>query len=410
MKSVSRGQRLKLSTVTTDDNVTVRIGWGSNCRLFFDVCCLALDAHEKLLNEKYFIFYNQMESPCKGIRFDNANAGYKDFSVSFKRLSKDVRKLIFVQTIDGNDLMSQLSGAYTQVLSSVGTLLSYEYPGSDFSSERSIITCELYFTDEWRFSAMGQGFSGGFSEILKFYAPDIDIDTAGTDAASGQPQHHPLAPKEIFNQVVDAVVLIETSDGSGSGFFVAPDGLIVTNRHVVANNVSVNVRLYNKKEFRGKVIYHFKDADIAFVKIDAASPRTVTMAQLYRHKLEVGDRVYAIGNPAGLSFTFTDGLISDINRQINSRRYIQTNVAINPGNSGGPLFNDYGEAIGVNTSGIRGMQGLNFAIPADILQEKIKRVRGLIGSMREKYYCHICGKLTSYNDYCEFCGAVIKKD
>ncbi|MBF0609119.1 MAG: trypsin-like peptidase domain-containing protein [Magnetococcales bacterium] len=386
MKSVSRGQRLKLSTVTTDDDVTIRIGWGSNCRLIFDVCCLALDTHEKLLNEKYFIFYNQMESPCKGIIFDNANAGYKDFSVSFKRLSEDVRKLMFVQTIDGEGLMSQLSGAYTQVLSSVGPLLSYEYPGSDFSCERSIITCEIYVTDQWRFSAMGQGFSGGFSEILKFYAPDIDIDTAGTDAASGQTQRRPLAPKELFNQVVDAVVLLKTNDGNGSGFFVAPDGLIVTNRHVVVNDVSINVRLYNKKEFRGKVIYHFKDSDIAFVKIDAVSPGTVTTAQLHRHKLEVGDRVYAIGNPAGLSFTFTDGLISDVSREINRRRYIQTNAAINPGNSGGPLFNEYGEVIGINTSGIRGMQGLNFAIPADILQEKIKRVRGLMGNMSERYF------------------------
>lgn len=178
--------------------------------------------------------------------------------------------------------------------------------------------------------------------------------------------------------------------GTGSGFIISSDGLILTNHHVVEGADEIVVRLTDKREFKGKVLGSDKKTDIAVVKIDAKNLPVLKMGD--SAKLKVGEWVAAIGSPFGLDNTVTAGIVSAKSRQLPSDQFvpfIQTDVAVNPGNSGGPLFNMDGEVVGINsqifsTSG--GFMGLSFAIPIDLalqikdqLVKNGKVVRGRIG-------------------------------
>jgi serine protease Do len=158
--------------------------------------------------------------------------------------------------------------------------------------------------------------------------------------------------------------------GMGSGFIVESDGVVLTNAHVVAGADEVRVRLYDRREFKGKVVGVDKPTDIAVVKIDANGLQTVKLGD--PHAIKVGEWVVAIGSPFGFENTVTAGIVSATSRSLPDGTYvpfIQTDVAVNPGNSGGPLFNLKGEVIGVNSqiySRTGGYQGLSFAIPVDV--------------------------------------------
>ena len=161
--------------------------------------------------------------------------------------------------------------------------------------------------------------------------------------------------------------------GTGSGFIISADGLIMTNAHVVEGADQILVRLTDKREFQGKVLGTDKQTDIAVVKIDAKDLPVLKIGD--SSQLKVGQWVAAIGSPFGLDNTVTAGIVSALSRNLPSDQYvpfIQTDVAVNPGNSGGPLFNMQGEVVGINsqifsTSG--GSMGLSFAIPIDLAMQ-----------------------------------------
>jgi S1-C subfamily serine protease len=159
--------------------------------------------------------------------------------------------------------------------------------------------------------------------------------------------------------------------GQGSGFVLDKAGHVLTNYHVVEGaNRGVEVMLSNKRRYAAKVVGTDKLHDLALLQIDAANLEPVTLAD--SSQLNVGQKVYAIGNPFGLSGTMTRGIISSI-RSIRGSEgapiedAIQTDAAINPGNSGGPLLNAHGEVIGINTmiasNGAEQSSGIGFAIP-----------------------------------------------
>jgi serine protease Do len=158
--------------------------------------------------------------------------------------------------------------------------------------------------------------------------------------------------------------------GMGSGFIVEPDGVILTNAHVVEGADEVRVRLTDRREFKGKVLGADKATDIAVVKIDARGLPTVRFGD--PSKIRVGEWVLAIGSPFGFENTVTAGIVSATSRSLPDGTYvpfIQTDAAVNPGNSGGPLFNLKGEVIGINSqiySRTGGYMGLAFAIPVDV--------------------------------------------
>ena len=166
--------------------------------------------------------------------------------------------------------------------------------------------------------------------------------------------------------------------GQGSGFIVSPDGIVLTNAHVVQGAREVIVRLTDRREFRARVLGTDGKTDIAVLKIDANGLPTVRLGDA-KH-LRAGEWVLAIGSPFGFENTVTAGMVSALGRSLpddGAVRFIQTDVPINPGNSGGPLFNARGEVVGINSqiySMSGGFQGVSFAIPIDVakrVQEQI---------------------------------------
>jgi serine protease Do len=156
----------------------------------------------------------------------------------------------------------------------------------------------------------------------------------------------------------------------GSGFIISPDGVILTNAHVVADADEVTVKLTDKREFKAKVKGVDKVTDVAVLKIDAKDLPTVKIGN--SQDARVGQWVVAIGSPFGFENSVTAGIISAKSRSLPDEGYVpflQTDVAVNPGNSGGPLFNTSGQVIGINSqiyTNSGGYQGLSFAIPIDV--------------------------------------------
>ncbi len=160
-------------------------------------------------------------------------------------------------------------------------------------------------------------------------------------------------------------------EGQGSGFIIDKEGHILTNYHVVANARQVEATLSNKKKYKAQVIGLDRSHDLAVIKIDAPNLQPAVLGD--SSGLQVGQKVYAIGNPFGLSGTMTRGIVSSI-RSVREPEggfideAIQTDAAINPGNSGGPLLNSRGDVIGINTmiaSSVGQSAGIGFAIPVN---------------------------------------------
>ncbi|NBI67769.1 PDZ domain-containing protein [Pseudoflavonifractor sp. 60] len=217
---------------------------------------------------------------------------------------------------------------------------------------------------------------------------------------SGQP----MTPEQLYaanlascvgitvNTTVNVWGQTTTSAASGSGFVLSRDGYIATNYHVIEeavdkSDVAIEVSFANGDKYNAKLVGGEKDNDVAVLKIEVTGLTPVTLGD--SSKLVVGEAVYAIGNPLGeLTYSFTDGIVSALDRLIsttstnaNGQRetttlnVLQTNCVINPGNSGGPLFDSYGNVIGITTakytqssSGVN-VEGLGFALPINDVKE-----------------------------------------
>jgi S1-C subfamily serine protease len=158
-------------------------------------------------------------------------------------------------------------------------------------------------------------------------------------------------------------------EGQGSGFVIDKEGHVLTNYHVIADARQVEVTMHNRKKYRATVIGTDPAHDLAVIQISAPNLTPAVLGD--SRNLQVGQKVYAIGNPFGLAGTMTRGIVSSIRpvREPNGATIdeaIQTDAAINPGNSGGPLMNWHGEVIGINTmilSSVGQNAGIGFAIP-----------------------------------------------
>ena len=158
-------------------------------------------------------------------------------------------------------------------------------------------------------------------------------------------------------------------EGQGSGFIIDRDGHVLTNYHVVADARQIEVTLHNRKKYRATLVGTDRSHDLAIIQIKAPDLNPMVLGD--SRNLQVGQKVYAIGNPFGLSGTLTSGIVSSIRSVqepdgVTIDEAIQTDAAINPGNSGGPLLNSHGEVIGINTmiaSSVGQNAGIGFAIP-----------------------------------------------
>ena len=228
---------------------------------------------------------------------------------------------------------------------------------------------------------IGAGVSGAATKVNKtsVQVSDREVAQVQTVKVDGKTQ---MSMSEVYASNVNSVVSINVSAtnyfgqtvetaASGTGFFITQDGYILTNHHVISDASSVKVTLYNGETYDAKVIGSDEDYDIAVLKIDVTGATPVVLGD--SSKVAIGESVAAVGNPLGeLTFSMSEGIVSCVNRAINVDgtpfNMIQVDCSINPGNSGGPLFNSYGEVIGIvsakyssysNTT----VEGIGFAIP-----------------------------------------------
>ena len=172
-------------------------------------------------------------------------------------------------------------------------------------------------------------------------------------------------PKDIFKDISPAVVYIlnKTLTGDkylGSGFIIDKEGVIITNLHIMRGAKDVSVKLKDGKTYPvSGIIYYDANRDLCIFKINAKDLPTVKLGD--SNNISIGEKVYCIGNPLGLEYSFSDGLLSGI-RDLNNIKYLQFTAPVSPGNSGGPLINPQGEVVGIVTFLIEKGQNLNFAL------------------------------------------------
>ena len=177
----------------------------------------------------------------------------------------------------------------------------------------------------------------------------------------------------IVNDVLQSVVIVKTNLGQGSGAIIDTKGYVVTNVHVINGASTIKVVTYSGKTYDVDTIVGYdSNADIAVLKIDAADLKALGFGN--SDNVRVGEKVIAAGNPAGLGFTVTEGIVSALRAGDNSIDYIQTDVPINPGNSGGPLINTKGEIVGINDFKVGGFEGLGFAISSNDVNNVVNKV------------------------------------
>ena len=231
--------------------------------------------------------------------------------------------------------------------------------------------------------AAGAGVMWGVSGSGSSTSVNISSRPATAVALKTVDGKNAMTDAELYAANVNSVVSINStsttnyfgqqvqSASAGSGFILTADGYIVTNRHVIADTDAVKVTLYNGDTYDAAVIGSDEDYDIAVLKITATGLQPVTLGD--SDTLNVGDHVLAVGNPLGeLTFSMSGGMVSSVNRAIyvdgTPFNMIQTDTSINPGNSGGPLFNQYGEVVGIvsakySSYSSETVEGLGFAIP-----------------------------------------------
>lgn len=193
--------------------------------------------------------------------------------------------------------------------------------------------------------------------------------------ATAPPQHAQLTPRQIVDTSSPAIVRIEAGENKvGTGFIVNGGGLIATNLHVIEGESKIRVKLYkDATEYPVTTIAGVdRGHDLALIWIQPNKPLPVL--HLGDVQPSAGDRVYAIGNPLGVfDYSITDGLVSQVRKLTDDLTILQISAAISPGSSGGPLFNQYGEVVGVTTAIITQGQAINLAVPATYLRPMIKQ-------------------------------------
>ena len=215
--------------------------------------------------------------------------------------------------------------------------------------------------------------------------PSVELTVADAQSSYDSQEQNNIA---VYKRVLPAVVNITSTavaydwfwgavpqQGQGSGFIVDAHGHILTNYHVIEGGKQIEVTLSNKRKYKAQIVLTDKPHDLALLQIDAPDLKPAVLSD--SQNLQVGQKVYAIGNPFGLSGTMTTGIISAL-RSVRGpegnliSNAIQTDAAINPGNSGGPLLNSHGEVIGINSLiatdpnaqvPIEQSAGIGFAIP-----------------------------------------------
>ncbi len=190
-----RGQKSKLSALTRTQELVVGLGVEAPGSPVFDVSCFGVDESGKLSDDRYFVFYNQKQSPEGEISALGARDGDREtFRINLSHLPQKIHKLVFAITLDGAGTMSQVSRGHLRIIAGGAEVARFPFAGVDFGQEKAIIAGELYRKGEWRFAAVGQGFNGGLSALLEHFGGEEIEDSAPTTAPPAAPSAAPPPP------------------------------------------------------------------------------------------------------------------------------------------------------------------------------------------------------------------------
>jgi putative serine protease PepD len=213
-------------------------------------------------------------------------------------------------------------------------------------------------------------------------APAASTTTVTTPSARATSDG--LSAGDIYKRASSAVVEIQAGNATGTGFVIDADGHVITNEHVVGSEQTVEIRFADESEEQGRVVGTDPSTDIALIEVDLTGHNVKPVQLGSSAGVEVGDPVYAIGNPFGLERTLTAGIVSAVNRDITAPNnftindVIQTDAPVNPGNSGGPLLDAAGNVIGVVSqiqSENGGNIGIGYAVPSDTVRDVVDTLK-----------------------------------
>ena len=167
MSQLMRGQKIKLADLTQSLQLRAGIGVQSPT-LSFDISCFGVDVNGQLSDDRYFVFYNQRTSPENALRMVGSQSGDAEtFEIDLAKLPTTIQKLVFALTVDGAGEMKSLQSGYFRLEANGQEVARFPFIGSDFGAEKAVIVAEIYKKDVWRLAAVGQGFAGGLSALLK---------------------------------------------------------------------------------------------------------------------------------------------------------------------------------------------------------------------------------------------------
>src|SRR3989338_7575325 len=246
---------------------------------------------------------------------------------------------------------------------------------SDISSLNQNLTSEidLVNNDLRNFKAQNEDEINTLSELIDEIEKqsEIQLGELRDDLKSIQVKSQDFTA--IIDDVIQSVVSVGTNKGLGSGAVIDSRGFIVTNYHVVQGASIIRVLTYSEDVYDAALIGYNDVADVAVLKVDASLP---SLGFGDSDDAQVGEKVIALGNPAGLSFTVTEGIVSAVHRKgpNDLAIYLQTDVPINPGNSGGPLVDTNSRIIGLNNFKVGGFESLGFAIESNTVSELAEQI------------------------------------
>ncbi len=220
-----------------------------------------------------------------------------------------------------------------------------------------------------QFTTTLQSFKTENEQKISTLKETVDKSTAALQQKLADIQLESTDFSGMIQDLVKSVVSVQSTGDSGSGVVLDEEGYIITNNHVVGSGITTKVIDYNGKTYIANVFKRDQEKDLLILKIDNAGLPKLPMGD--SSLLKVGEKVLAVGNPAGLKFSVSEGIVSAINRKIDNSgvTFIQTDTPINPGSSGGPLVNKKGEVIGINAKKYQGYEGLGFVIPINFAKD-----------------------------------------
>ena len=206
MKTLIRGEKVNVSDFTSTTQLEVEVNVASNFEM--DITCFGLDQKKQLTDDRYMIFYNQLNSPSNEIQLRNLGNGSGSFFIDLATIPSSIHYLVFTATIDGNGTMGMIQNGFLKIKAENQTLLDYSFTANDFKNEKAVIITEIYnYKSIWKVSSVGSGFDGGLAALLTSFGGTASEEQAAIAATAQEPIS--AASTASAAPVLDKKVLLE---------------------------------------------------------------------------------------------------------------------------------------------------------------------------------------------------------